>query len=282
MPALKNFTALKNRGHDKLKNGQEKLRNLRDEKLRNLDYDRFKSLGYDQFKSLGQTRLAKGQFARLSKGQKYSAGVAAAGATAIVLALAPASNGDDVKTPQSAGSAVSFSVKAANVEGQKASVSEQSVTAAKKAEGLKRKVEAAKKIEAERKAAKEREAKKAASRSAQRKPAAKPSYPNNLDGWIREARDIMKKHGIPGSYNGIHRNIIRESGGDPRAINNWDINARNGVPSKGLLQVIKPTFDRYHVQGTKYDLYDPVANIVAACNYAAARYGSMDNVNSAY
>ncbi|MGW2532820.1 transglycosylase SLT domain-containing protein, partial [Streptomyces sp. NPDC001595] len=26
----------------------------------------------------------------------------------------------------------------------------------------------------------------------------------------------------------------------------------------------------------------PVANITAACNYAADRYGSMDNVNSAY
>ncbi len=92
----------------------------------------------------------------------------------------------------------------------------------------------------------------------------------------------MKKEGIPGSYNGIHRNIIRESSGNPWAINNWDINARNGVPSKGLLQVIQPTFDRYHVKGTKKDLYDPVANIVAACNYAADRYGSMDNVNSAY
>ncbi len=92
----------------------------------------------------------------------------------------------------------------------------------------------------------------------------------------------MKKEGIPGSYEGIHRNIIRESSGNRWAINNWDINARNGVPSKGLLQVIQPTFDRYHVAGTKKDLYDPVANIVAACNYAADRYGSMDNVNSAY
>ncbi|MDI6413714.1 phage tail tape measure protein, partial [Streptomyces albus] len=40
-------------------------------------------------------------------------------------------------------------------------------------------------------------------------------YPDNLDGWIREAMSIMKKHGIPGSYDGIKRNIIRESGGDP-------------------------------------------------------------------
>ncbi|WUH93592.1 transglycosylase SLT domain-containing protein [Streptomyces sp. NBC_00433] len=107
-------------------------------------------------------------------------------------------------------------------------------------------------------------------------------YANNLDGWIKQSLDIMHKKGIPGSYEGIHRNIIRESSGNPKAINLWDINARNGIPSKGLLQVINPTFDRYHVSGTSHNIYDPVANITAACNYAADRYGSMDNVNSAY
>ncbi|MER6449702.1 peptidoglycan-binding protein [Streptomyces venezuelae] len=116
------------------------------------------------------------------------------------------------------------------------------------------------------------------------KPAAKPAtaYPNNLDGWIRESLAVMAKHGIPGSYNGIHRNVMRESSGNPLAINNWDINARNGIPSKGLLQVIDPTFRAYHVPGTSQNSYDPVANITAACNYAAARYGSIDNVNGAY
>lgn len=108
------------------------------------------------------------------------------------------------------------------------------------------------------------------------------SYANNLDGWIREALDIMKQHGIPGTYEGIHRNIIRESSGNPNAINNWDINAQKGTPSIGLLQVIKPTFDAYHVPGTANSQYDPVANIVAACNYAADRYGSIDNVNGPY
>ena len=29
-----------------------------------------------------------------------------------------------------------------------------------------------------------------------------------------------------------------ESGGNPNAINNWDINAKMGIPSKGLMQVI--------------------------------------------
>jgi hypothetical protein len=107
-------------------------------------------------------------------------------------------------------------------------------------------------------------------------------YPNNLDGWIRQSLDIMHANGIPGSYEGLRRNIIRESGGDTQAINNWDINAQMGIPSKGLLQVIPPTFATYHVPGTSNNIYDPVANIVAAANYAAHRYGSMDNVNSAY
>ncbi|MER7720587.1 transglycosylase SLT domain-containing protein [Streptomyces flaveolus] len=108
------------------------------------------------------------------------------------------------------------------------------------------------------------------------------AYPDTLDGWIRESLDIMAQHGIPGSYDGIYRNIMRESSGNPLAINNWDINAINGTPSKGLLQVIDPTFQAYHVAGTSWDSYDPVANITAACNYAADRYGSIDNVFGAY
>ncbi|MFE7409318.1 LysM peptidoglycan-binding domain-containing protein [Streptomyces laurentii] len=108
------------------------------------------------------------------------------------------------------------------------------------------------------------------------------AYTNNLDGWIRESLDIMSRNGIPGTYNGIYRNVMRESSGNPLAINNWDINAINGIPSKGLLQVIDPTFRAYHVAGTALDSYDPVANITAACNYAADRYGSIDNVFGAY
>ncbi|MGX1672682.1 transglycosylase SLT domain-containing protein [Streptomyces sp. NPDC055400] len=111
---------------------------------------------------------------------------------------------------------------------------------------------------------------------------AKKSYTNDLDGWIKESLDIMAKHNIPGSYEGIHRNIMRESSGNPLAINNWDSNAVAGTPSKGLLQVIDPTFTAYHVPGTSMNSYDPVANITAACNYAADKYGSIDNVNGAY
>ncbi|MEU8972082.1 transglycosylase SLT domain-containing protein [Streptomyces monashensis] len=110
----------------------------------------------------------------------------------------------------------------------------------------------------------------------------KTGHSNNLDGWIKQSLQIMKSKGIPGSYDGLKRNIMRESGGNPSAQNNWDVNAQKGTPSKGLLQVIDPTFNAYHVSGTAQSVTDPVANITAAANYAAHRYGSIDNVNSAY
>ncbi|MFF0395466.1 transglycosylase SLT domain-containing protein [Streptomyces sp. NPDC005248] len=113
--------------------------------------------------------------------------------------------------------------------------------------------------------------------------AATPAQTNgNVSTWINQSLEIMHAKGIPGSYNGIYRNLMRESSGNPNAINNWDSNAAKGIPSKGLLQVIDPTFKTYHVAGTSWNIYDPVANITAACNYAAHRYGSIDNVNSAY
>ncbi|MGW1593777.1 transglycosylase SLT domain-containing protein [Streptomyces sp. NPDC002343] len=144
---------------------------------------------------------------------------------------------------------------------------------------------AARKQAAAAKAARQHSAVQAATRSTERlriQPVAAKTYSNSLDGWIRQALSIMKAKGIPGSYNGLHRNIMRESSGNPLAINNWDVNAVNGIPSKGLLQVIPPTFTAYHVAGTSWNIYDPVANITAAANYAAHRYGSIDNVNSAY
>ncbi|WP_189960254.1 hypothetical protein, partial [Streptomyces alanosinicus] len=67
-------------------------------------------------------------------------------------------------------------------------------------------------------------------------------HADNLDGWIKQSLQIMKAKGIPGSYDGLKRNIMRESGGNPAAQNNWDVNAQKGTPSKGLLQVIDPTF----------------------------------------
>ncbi|MFJ9420416.1 MULTISPECIES: transglycosylase SLT domain-containing protein [unclassified Streptomyces] len=241
-------------------------------------------------------------FTSLTRTHKLSAaGVAAAGAAALVFAIVPGADAEQGTSVSQASAAeninikpVAFSEVATAVKSQQATVAKQATdTAANaKAEAAAKKAAAEKAAKAKAaaaakaKAEKERQAKVAASRSSDRaaapKPAPKPVYPNNLDGWIRESLHVMGQKGIPGSYNGIYRNLMRESSGNPKAINLWDINAQNGIPSKGLLQVIDPTFKTYHVAGTSWDIYDPVANITAACNYAADKYGSMDNVNSAY
>ncbi|WP_326764835.1 transglycosylase SLT domain-containing protein [Streptomyces sp. NBC_01591] len=246
-----------------------------------------------------------GRRRRLNKTQKLSvAGISAMAVAALSFSLVPA-NADpkpEAATPVSAAPVVLASAAGTpQAKAVQASIIEQHSTAeklvkaadlarAKKAAAAKAKAQAAKaKAEAEAKAraaakvkakavASERTETQAASRSEARTPV----YANNLNGWINQALDIMRANGIPGSYDGLHRNIMRESTGNPNAVNGWDINAQNGTPSCGLLQVIQPTFNAYHVPGTSSNIYDPVANITAAANYAADKYGSIDNVNGAY
>ncbi|MFF3904170.1 transglycosylase SLT domain-containing protein [[Kitasatospora] papulosa] len=237
---------------------------------------------------------------RLNKTQKLSvAGVSTLAAAAVAFSLVP-NDASATTEPQAAAAAAPVAYTGSQTQSLKATGLSQNTTAArlaKTADAAKAKEEAAKKkaaakaeakakavAEAKSKAAAKAkaDAKKRSAKKASRAADRKPVYANNLDGWIREALSIMHEKKIPGTYEGLHRNIIRESSGNPRAINNWDINAINGIPSKGLLQVIKPTFDFYHVKGTKHDQYDPVANITAAANYAADKYGSIDNVDSAY
>lgn len=66
-----------------------------------------------------------------------------------------------------------------------------------------------------------------------------------------------------------------ESGGNPKAINLWDSNAKKGTPSKGLMQVIDPTFKTYARKGYDKNIYDPMSNILASIRYAKSRYGSL-------
>ncbi|MFF5345113.1 transglycosylase SLT domain-containing protein [Streptomyces althioticus] len=235
--------------------------------------------------------LTRGHGRALTRHHKIAAaGVAALGAAAIGFSAVP-SNASTTTTAEAPAQTAKVTYSTQQIQGVKADVNSQLAGTSVKVEQIAAKKQAAaeaaakKKAAAEAKAAKARQAAESASRSTERaevKKAAPKKYGDNLDGWIREAMSIMKKNGIPGSYEGIHRNIMRESSGNPKAINLWDINAQKGIPSKGLLQVIPPTFDAYHVKGTPKNIYDPVANIVAACNYAADKYGTMDNVDSAY
>jgi hypothetical protein len=238
-----------------------------------------------------------GHSPKLTKTHKLSlAGVAALGAAALAFSVVPANTGTTTTDAAVSSAPVAYSEQ--QIQDVKASITDQLAGADLKAQAIAAKKKAADEAAAaakkkaadaaaaaKKKAAEARAKEQAASRSAQRitvQTVAVKTYANNLDGWIRQSLDIMAKHGIPGTYNGLYRNIMRESSGNPNAINGWDINAINGIPSKGLLQVIQPTFNAYHVAGTSWNIYNPVANITAAANYAADKYGSMDNVNSAY
>ncbi|UXX92814.1 transglycosylase SLT domain-containing protein [Streptomyces sp. AD2-2] len=243
----------------------------------------------------GHSRLTK-----LTKQHKIAlAGVATLGAAALAFSAVPSDAGT---TTSDAAPTAKIAYSSEPIKGVKASVTDQLAGASVKTEAIQAKADAKAKAArakadaaAKKKAAAEaaarkkaeaaRKAKKAASRSTERvriQPVAAKTYANNLNGWIDQALAIMRQKGIPGSYNGLYKNIMRESSGNPSAINGWDVNAVNGTPSIGLLQVIQPTFNAYHVSGTSTNIYDPVANITAAANYAADRYGSIDNVNSAY
>ncbi|MDN3021225.1 transglycosylase SLT domain-containing protein [Streptomyces sp. S.PB5] len=234
----------------------------------------------------------------LTKRHKVAiAGVATLGAAALAFSAVP-SNAETTTSEAASSAAVAYSSEQlkdlqsdvteqladTSLQEQAAEAAAAKKAAAEAAADAVAKKKAAAQAAAKKKAEAERKAKEAASRSAKRAAvkAAAPKYANNLDGWIKHALAIMDEKNIPGTYNGLYRNIMRESSGNPNAINNWDINAINGTPSIGLLQIIKPTFDAYHVEGTVHSQYNPVANIVAAANYAADKYGSIDNVNGAY
>ncbi|WP_225350364.1 hypothetical protein [Lacticaseibacillus pantheris] len=68
------------------------------------------------------------------------------------------------------------------------------------------------------------------------------------------------------------RVIQRESNGNPKAINLWDSNAKKGIPSMGLVQTIKPTFEAYKFKGHN-DIYNGYDDLLAGIAYMAAKYG---------
>lgn len=96
--------------------------------------------------------------------------------------------------------------------------------------------------------------------------------------WKSYVAKALKANGIePTGYrvSKILATIQRESGGNPRAINLWDSNARAGIPSKGLMQTIGPTFNAFKFAGHG-NIYNGYDNLLAAINYIKHRYGTSD------
>jgi SLT domain-containing protein len=97
--------------------------------------------------------------------------------------------------------------------------------------------------------------------------------------WITQA---IQATGVPATWAGPLRTLVmRESGGNPRAINLSDINAQNGDPSRGLAQTIGATFEHYRLRSLPDDIYNPVANLAAAIRYIQSRYGDISRVQQA-
>ena len=92
--------------------------------------------------------------------------------------------------------------------------------------------------------------------------------------WAGVVAQALSMLGLPlGLGKRVLYQMQTESGGNQNAINLTDINAQQGDPSRGLLQTIGATFAAYHVPGTSNNIYDPLANVAAAINYAQHVYG---------
>jgi soluble lytic murein transglycosylase-like protein len=99
-----------------------------------------------------------------------------------------------------------------------------------------------------------------------------------VDGWIAEALQVLE---LPQSLApSVKKIVMAESGGNPRAINNWDSNARRGTPSQGLMQTIPTTYKKYvHPDFKNRSITDPVANLTAGIRYMIDQYG-MDTLEA--
>jgi TP901 family phage tail tape measure protein len=102
------------------------------------------------------------------------------------------------------------------------------------------------------------------------------TFGKGVSQWSTLVLQALTMLGQPASWLGTVLNRMqRESGGNPRAINLWDSNAKAGTPSMGLMQTIAPTFNAFAGPLRGRGIWDPLANIYAGLNYAIHRYGSL-------
>jgi cell wall-associated NlpC family hydrolase/SLT domain-containing protein len=97
----------------------------------------------------------------------------------------------------------------------------------------------------------------------------------NVKKWIKTALGILHQD-TKQNESIVNTMIQHESSGNPHAINRTDSNARAGHPSKGIMQTIDSTFNRWSIKGHK-DIWNPVDNIIAGVRYEESRYHTLDN-----
>lgn len=97
----------------------------------------------------------------------------------------------------------------------------------------------------------------------------------NVKQWLMAA--IMATKTPMSWLTGLMTIAQHESGGNPKAINLWDSNAKAGHPSQGLMQTIPSTFNAHKLPGMN-NILNPIHNAAAAIGYIKSRYGSINNV----
>ncbi|WP_072533484.1 NlpC/P60 family protein [Lactiplantibacillus plantarum] len=94
--------------------------------------------------------------------------------------------------------------------------------------------------------------------------------------WKPDVIKALKKNGFEASASQVSawmKVIARESNGDPTVVNNWDSNAKMGIPSMGLVQTIRPTFEAYKFSGHN-NILNGYDDLLAGIHYMKAKYGS--------
>ncbi|AZV57923.1 transglycosylase SLT domain-containing protein [Clostridium sp. AWRP] len=95
-----------------------------------------------------------------------------------------------------------------------------------------------------------------------------------VTGWLTAAIALT---GAPMSWlPALQMIAMGESGGDPMSINLWDINAQEGHPSKGLMQLIDENMEEFHLPGMT-DIWNPIENAAAAIRLIEHDYGNPWN-----
>ncbi|WP_406541957.1 transglycosylase SLT domain-containing protein [Clostridium ljungdahlii] len=96
----------------------------------------------------------------------------------------------------------------------------------------------------------------------------------NVAEWLTAAIALT---GAPMSWlPALEMIAMGESGGDPMSINTYDINAQEGHPSEGLMQLIQENMDDYHLPGMT-DIFNPIENGAASIRLIEHDYGSPWN-----
>ncbi|MFS1238328.1 NlpC/P60 family protein [Lactiplantibacillus plantarum] len=94
--------------------------------------------------------------------------------------------------------------------------------------------------------------------------------------WKPDVIKALKKNGFEASASQVSawmKVIARESNGDPSVVNRWDSNAAKGMPSMGLVQTIRPTFEAYKFPGHN-NILNGYDDLLAGIHYMKAKYGS--------